>query len=405
MLTNFLLSVCTAASFVGSLGINTHINYARTPYSDVGAVGDDLAYLGITHVRDAPPVGNGSIVALYASLVARGISFDFVGVRISDFHPTLGLDNFIAHFPHGVASIEGPNEVLNWPVTYNRLTGLSAAVALQKALYASVRADPRLSGVPVYNFTLGGGGPSQYLQMGDLSAYFDFGNAHIYPQGRTVGPYTYLVANLQWQTSIVSPRKPSVITEGGYYTMPDQKYGVNEDVQASFTLDFLLDAFLQGVKMTYLYELLDEAADPADTNMEDHFGLFRNDSTPKPAAVAVHNLTTILRDPNDTASAGAALAYSIAGLPPYGHNMELIKANGAHDIIVWAEPAIWNQSTKSEHPAPASNVIVNLGAVYPSISIYDSRLGTAAPAHQTNVRSVELALTDHPLIIEIGPAP
>jgi hypothetical protein len=38
--------------------------------------------------------------------------------------------------------------------------------------------------------------------------------------------------------------------------MLDQKYGVNADVQARYSLDFVLDAYILGVKTTYLYEYL-----------------------------------------------------------------------------------------------------------------------------------------------------
>lgn len=47
---------------------------------------------------------------------------------------------------------------------------------------------------------------------------------------------------------------------------------------------------------TYLYELFDRDSSASNTNPEANFGLFNSDGTPKLAATAIHNLTTILAD-------------------------------------------------------------------------------------------------------------
>src|SRR4051794_6222789 len=120
---------------------------------------------------------------------------------------------------------------------------------------------------------------------------------------------------------------------------------VNADVQARYSLDFVLDAYILGVKTAYLYELVDRVSDPGNTLMDDHFGLFNNDGSPKPAATALHNLTSILADPGGSARSGNGAAYTIPDLPSNGHSLELAKANGVSDIVVWAEPIIWNQSS------------------------------------------------------------
>ena len=48
------------------------------------------------------------------------------------------------------------------------------------------------------------------------------------------------------------------------------------------------------------------------TGAESHFGLFRHDRTPKPAARAIHFLSQLL---NDTSGKTDALSYSFANLP------------------------------------------------------------------------------------------
>ena len=87
-----------------------------------------------------------------------------------------------------------------------------------------------------------------------------------------------------------APGLPTVITETGYETNPADSYGgADQTVQAKYTLDILVDAFLDGVSQTYLYELFDEGGQ--------HFGLFNTDGTPKLVATAIHNLTTLLAIP------------------------------------------------------------------------------------------------------------
>ena len=107
----------------------------------------------------------------------------------------------------------------------------------------------------------------------------------------------------------------------------------------------MLDAVAQGVPATYLYELLDEWPDPNNTDREQHFGLFNNDGTPKQAAAALHNLTTILADPGNRAATGSGIAYTMSNMPASGHTMQLVKANSTSESIVWAEPNLRNQAT------------------------------------------------------------
>ncbi len=179
--------------------------------------------------------------------------------------------------------------------------------------------------------------------------------------------------------------------------------GVNQDVQARYTLDYVLDAAAQGVPATYLYELLDERPDVNNTDREQHYGLFNTNGTAKPAATALHNLTTILADPNDRVTTRTGIAYTTSNLPASGHTLELAKANGASDIVVWAEPSIWNQATAAPAAAPTATVAVNFAMVMQSVLVFDPFIGTTPIARLSNVSSVNLAVTDHPLIVEVMP--
>jgi hypothetical protein len=257
-----------------------------------------------------------------------------------------------------------------------------------------------LSSLPVLTLTTGGGSPSEtFKKLGDLSDSADFGNVHIYPQGSDPTPYNYLIPNIPWQTSVVAPNLPTVITEAGYYTRPDDQYGVSPRVQAVYTLDFVLDAYLLGVRTTYLYELIDDRPDLAGTDRENHFGLFQADGKPKPAATALHNLTTIIGDgakPVDT----VAPRYTIHGLPDRGHSLHLVKTNGYEQLVVWAEPIIWNKATRSELPPPVLMPQVEFRTSHHNVLIYDPMAGSKPIATIGDADSVDLTVTDHPVIVE-----
>jgi hypothetical protein len=83
--------------------------------------------------------------------------------------------------------------------------------------------------------------------------------------------------------------------------------------------------------------------------------------------------------------------------------MVIEKSNGDSDIVVWNEPEIWNESTGKEVTAATQNATVNLGATYQTVEVYDPLSGTTPIKTLSNVSSVQLGLTDHPLIVQVGP--
>jgi hypothetical protein len=123
--------------------------------------------------------------------------------------------------------------------------------------------------------------------------------------------------------------------------------------------------------------------------------------TPKEAATAIHNLTTILSDPGASSSfTPGSLNYSVSNLPATGNQMLLEKSNGTFELVLWAEPTIWNPTTQQDVIAPTENVTVSLGKAE-NVEIFDPLVGTTAIASYSNVRSVNVSLTDHPLVVQI----
>lgn len=401
-------SVRRSEDFIGSLGINTHLGESDVGvgYSNANTVLSQLEDLGLSHIREAlPGAVSPQQTAEADQLAAAGIKFDVLipGNGPVDLTADMTLlDAFAAKHPGAIASVEGPNEVDIWPITYHGRSGYAAAVAFQHDLYAAVHADPLLSGVPVYNFTLGGILPAD-AGIGNVSASADAGNVHTYaPNG--IRPSWVIPAAIQGFAADV-PNKPTVVTETNYYTLPNDSDwgGVNETVQAVYGLDTALDDFKNGVSATYFYELEDEGT---ANDREQHFGLFRADGTPKPFAAGLHALTTLLADPGAGARSftTTSLGYTIGNLPWTASSIVVEKSSGVFDLVVWDEQALWNSSTHRQLAATSTPITVHLAVKAAHVTVYDPLQGVTPLAQYSNALDIALPLSSDPLIFEITPA-
>lgn len=400
-------NVLSASGFINSIGVNTHAAFGWTDYNNLAMMTDDLKYLGVTHLRDALATSPAA-QPVVDGLAAAGYKFDLI---VSSALPAQGatglqdyvvsLDKFVASHPGSISAIEGLNEANNQPFSYNGSSSLSAAAQFQSALYQAVKADGALSNIPVFNLSLAYNDAQGYSELGNMSGSVDYANAHAYVStGSTTA--SSLAATLS-AVETAAPGKPVVITETGYTTQADTQYvGVDETVQAKSILNTLVDAYKAGVSSTYLYELFDRNSSTAVSNPEDKYGLFHSDGTPKLAATAIHNLTSILADDGTGGhQPTAALNYTLSNMPDSGSSMVLGKSNGAYELVVWAEPKLWNDATDSELSNPTQTVTVNLGGVHHSVHVYDTLTGTTAIASYTDVSTITIPVSDHPLIIEI----
>jgi hypothetical protein len=496
--------------FVNSIGVNTHMSYTDGAYANVANVEADLAYLGITHIRDGVPNANGGVpsanqVTALETLAAAGIKFDLVTSPdvISITQTMQEIEALDAATPGCVIAVEGANEINNQPVTYDGLTGQAAAVAFQKALYTAIKNDPATSGIAVYDFTgglsdpltiagaitrnkngsytltngqtgfpvtlppgistitmtyTGAAGPASgifgypgaaqqssivYGANGQITYTFDnttgaaealyvdfidYGQtatltgvdvtgpgshknvvkfdpdqslsgqadyANIHPYSNDGGPLGPLIAsNFETAYGTATPGK-SVITESGYNTDPNASNGVSQLVQAQLTIGGLLEAYQDGVSETYLYELLDEKADPDDTDTGMHYGLFSFGNTPKMAATAIHNLTTILADTGSDAATfkTGKLDYSIAGATAADHSLLMESSNKVFDL------ALWNDADAGT--SNADSLTISLGKKPENVNVYD--VVTGAETSYTGVTSVAVSLGGDPLILQISP--
>lgn len=405
-------SISRTTDFLNTLGVQTHIAYLDGGYAQIGTIAAELKRLGIRHIRDGISDGpNGAApLSSYIALARQGFTFTILApdasvVDTASLNARLALiQRLVEAVPGSVTAIEGANEINNWPVTFNGVGGLSGAIAMQKALYAAVHGNPAFAGITVDYFTgyaAGdiGVGPDPSTTPG----LADADTQHPYPNfGQAPGFWV--------DPAIAIPNEPGqkgriVYTETGYSSNGGTAGGVSLSVQARYTLDLLFDAMKNGVAETDLYELMD-AYRTGSPQGNAGFGLFNLDGTAKPVATAIGNLTTILADagPDAATFQTSAFAPIVTGLPATGRTLVLQKSSGVTDLVVWAEPTIWNQATGTEVAAPAQTVTVDLGGVHQSVSVFDPLVGSAPIRTLTNVRTAQIVVTDHPLILEVGPA-
>lgn len=384
-----------ASDFTSSIGINTALSATTSAYGNLARVEYGLAFLGITNVRDAF-VTEEDVYAFRQLNSQLGVRFDF---HLED--GTLGTEWQIAQMlanPGLIRFVEGPNETDNVPSNYAGLTGFDATAAEQAALFNTIRGNAALASTPVIQASFAQ--VASFYATGNWSGISTFGNAHQYyadgdqPSSNIA---TYLML-----AQMVSPGQSVVATESGYYTLPSAD-GVNEAVQAKYTLNLLFDDWQAGINMTYLFELLDEFADPTASNGHWHFGLFDSAGAAKPAATAVHNLMALLNDPG-SAPAGASLTYGIEGMPTNGRDMLLAKSNGDFILAVWNDAKLWNGTTATAISVPNVPITVTLGQAYQTITVYDPLTGTAPIASFSNASQFTLSLPDHPLLVKVSNA-
>ncbi|OLP52761.1 hypothetical protein BJF92_07680 [Rhizobium rhizosphaerae] len=396
---------------VQSIGINTKGALYANGYKNSSLIINSLNYIGVTQVRDAI-AGQAQGAPVLHAMAAAGIQFNFMtsyGVAangaagIADF--LSALKSFQTSNPGALLSIEGLNEADLTSASYNGLTSLEAAAAFQKDLYTAIKADPALSATTVLNLNLGYDNTSNYARIGDLGAYSDAANAHIYT-------HTGRANNDPVMESIVSHAKsassgdPLIVTEMGHTTLQSfQGIGTNEAAQAKMMLTDLFMAFEDGASAVYLYELLDNSDSLYRGESEVYFGIFKEDGTPKLAATALHNLTTILKFGADGVADGTVPAVpTLSNAPSTAHLMTLDKPGAVYDILIWNDTPVWNQNTQKDITPVTTQTVLQFSQVESVIRVYDPLSGLEPIATYNNVSSISLPLSDHPLVVEVGAA-
>jgi len=403
----------SAATFLGSIGVCVHVTQGvDAPAASATA----MAYAGIRNLRDDGAAGTvASWIAMYKQ----------AGVR-TNFLPVTDLPTEISiakqlQAAGALLSIEGPNEPNNFPVTYGGQTSSSTTFVpvadFQRDLYAAVRAEPTLAGIPVFHSSEAGGSepddvglqfltipPDAGTTMPAGTAYADYANTHNYVCGHS----GQLVDNVCWDAvdptlngdwdglyveyghtwnggfpGYTDPQLdtlPRVSTETGWVTQGTG--AITEEQQARIFLNLYLSAYKRGWSYTFIYMLRD---DP----VQGYWGLFDTSYTAKTSGTYLHNLTTLLADA--AAAPTGKLDYTVPNEPATVHDLLLQRSDGSFALAIW-----------DEHPAGGTDTVtVDLTKPRSSVVVYDPTTGTTATQTLANASSVPLTLTDHPVILDL----
>ncbi|MET0251904.1 MAG: hypothetical protein ABW203_06970 [Novosphingobium sp.] len=355
----------TAEAFADSVGVVVHLTYSDSGYRDWPQVDRALQYLGVRNLREHAPLPANTLIEHVHAAARAGYRFTFLVFGQAPLADSVAaLADFHRRYPNAIAAIEGPNEINNFPFPYRGQNGDAAGQRFQSDLYAAIKADPELRGIPLYNLT----------SWPDLAGKADVANFHSYAH-EGAQARAGLLGDMARQQAVM-PGKPVVLTEAGYHnTIAAGTWeGVDQATSAPLILNLLFDAWSAGISSVHLYQLLDAYPDPAGKDMERHFGLFDIDYRPKVAATALRNLLLALRE---RAAAGARLGTAAVSAGPDDlATLQLSRGDGARIVIAYRRAPLWD--TAADKPLTVAPATVTLtppeGAR--TVTIHDPVLGT-----------------------------
>ena len=414
--------------------INTKIFYASRVYGHTDAVIDLLTELGVRTIRERVTTGTslGTRNQLYAMprLAAAGTKWHATVSELGDWAsaPAVNkqaIDFLVArHAPlvggdlsHLMHSFGGCNEIDG----HNDPEWAAHARIMQRALWEQAKANPRTAGIPV-------AGPStrtdfdarRAAELGDLSQWSEWGNAHLYNKGTS--PSRAIDQHLAILRPVFPGRDRYIFTETGYNNSPQDNLGVTvpEEAAAKYAVRGICDFFRRNA-IYGRFELLDDP-DPIDhtsqasinhtANREAHFGLVAmtkdtvQEATPdtwrkKPEFYATKRLLHLLSD-RGPAFTPEPLRVQITGDTSDVHHILLQKRNGRHYLVLWRDVVV-----AKPYPAgamvtvPRITVTVTMGTARP-IAVWVPTLSAepvrTAPAHNTFQVNLRGALK----VVEIG---
>jgi hypothetical protein len=370
-----MINAISAISFIDTLGVNTHIGIGGS-YSNLSEIAQNINYLGIHTVRDS--IADASVIPQWQQVAqAAGIKFD-------DYMPE-GAPSWdqgaLSLVPQLVADgllsfVEGGNEEDD---SYAAANGNTLAWTAQ--FQQQVWAMGQQYHLPVINMSFGSGWTAannwqgDYPNVGDLSAYTNYANAHTYPNVGQTPDST--IQSLNSDAKLAASQRPVITTEYGWET---SQYGLTQIAQ--FVVDASFDGIKDGDAGMWYYGLYDDSSG--------NWGLFNSDGSARPAATALHNLTTLLADSGANFTPGS-LNYSISGTQAGDHSFLIEKSNGQFWI------GLWNESGGTH------TVTVNLPAAASAIDVYDPITGASAIKAVSNAASVSVSMGSDPLLLQVVP--
>jgi len=415
------------ANLLSTLGISGHVGN----YADNSQTVADAAYLNLGKWRDGISGLSAGTKTIYQGLVNNGVQIIGLPWNLTDntiAGNVTGAESVAAMGPGALYAIEGPNEPNTCCIfTYNGFTSSATWQGVsqwQSQLYAAVRADSKLNGIPVTTPTLAGAEPDnwglQYLTTaaGTLAAtglqYADMYNLHIYPlidgipSAQWIDPVkgdhfvnhenadfvsTYLHGFAGSSLSFVQS-KPRIITETNLQTAGAGTI-VDKATQGKDVLNGFMNAWNEGFSAYCIYTFYPFSGDGTE--------IFSGPGAPYVSAQYIHNFTTALLDTGATAKTfpTSLLSYSLSGLPSTAKALLFEKSTGVFEIVIWNNVTNWNIGAGTPIAIAPTSVTVNFPVAHGTLNVYDPTSGTAAIKTAGGVNAIAANLADYPIVIEV----
>ena len=396
----------SAADFIDSVGVQTHISYVDTPYVQWSRAIQALRSLGVRHVRD----GLATTTPFYPQhqqLAAAGIRCT-CGI-LAEPRYTADFILRAAELSKDVEALEAPNEC---DAGTNCGGGGEQGVAHAVASLPALQQAAQRLGVPLIgpSFTL----QSSFVRSGDLAGRIGVQNLHVYfgehhpgTEGWGGGdPQNHRYGSLAWwndQGRLNAGDLPTVITETGYRTESSAASGtgtIPEEIEADYTPRTLLLAFQAGVRRTFLYELLDEFPNTG-------YGLLRHDFSEKPAFTAVKTLLGLLQGTGEqTATTPLRFSLATAERTPELKHILMAKQDGRYVLLLWLEVSSFDEQTRKQLQVAPKAVTLTLSDAQVLKGLQFTAQGTAQAESLGAPQSTLLVpVTQHLTYLEIRPTP
>jgi hypothetical protein len=360
-----------ADDLVDSFGIGVHVNHQKGVYGNHGQVTQWLEKLGVRHIR--------SRLALVPDVLDQFENLSHHGIKI---HATCGefgdpqtMDEIMrkvrSRFSHPgriFTAFEGINEPNNdgkpWiDETRMKTKSLHAARNKHGLAYIPIVA-PALARV-TSGGVQGRTTSEQATNLGDLSAYVDLANMHVYPRG--MAPSVDIAEFARYGRRVAGPG-PVVCTEGGYFTAMGYHGGPNpvpENVAAAYAPQHILEHWRAGTLRFFRYELLDEPnAGPSDR--EGTLGMINTGSnwTPKGDFGPTRQLLRTMSDPGPKFTPHP-IDMLLSNKPGDLRSAVFAKRNGTHVLALWLGRKIYDPRARRmlvpSTSTPLTSVRLTLG--------------------------------------------
>jgi hypothetical protein len=331
----------SAEDLVDSIGVVLHFTYVDTAYAHQNTLVARLRELGVEHIREGMPTPSGPLASGLRAARRQGIRATLLADTALD--PGSAVPDSLSVMGDAIDAFEGPNELDNsgdpaWPA---ELPSYMQALDAAASRYAP--------GVPLI-------GPSfiesasRNLVPADMPGLL---NGHPYPGGEPPEP---TVDRAFRDLRVKANDRGVVFTETGYHNALRATTGhppASEEAAAIYLPRMLVTAFGAGAQRTFIYELVDEKPDPGLADPEQHFGLLRNDLSPKPAFTAIQTLIAALRtSPGPSSRGRVPWQLQVKGRGEV-ERLTLARGDGSRVIALWRPVSVWDRDARRPvEPSP-----------------------------------------------------